>query len=64
MEMTRLFLQRVGTDADFINVADSRDLEHTLKNLTPGATIKVYAAPHNAAGDGPPSPVVTKVVGA
>ncbi len=64
MEMTRLFLQRVGTDADFINVADSRDLEYTLKDLTPGATIKVYAAPHNAAGDGPPSPVVTKVVGA
>lgn len=60
----RLFLKRVGTDADFVNVADPRDLEHTLKNLTPGTTIEAYVVPTNGGGPGPASPTVSKVVGA
>jgi len=63
-EYYRLFLKRVGVDADFINVADPKDLEHTLKGLTPGATIQAYVVPMNDAGDGPASPTVSKVVGA
>ena len=39
-EYYRMFLQRVGVDADFANVEDPRDLEFTLKGLTPGTVIK------------------------
>lgn len=60
----RLFLMIVGVDADFVNIADPRDLEYTLKNLTPGTTIKAYIVPMNDGGAGPASPTLTKVVGA
>ena len=63
-EHYRLFLKRVGVDADFVNVADPVDLEHTLKDLTPGSTIEVYIVPANDGGEGPASPTVSKVVGA
>ncbi len=62
MEMTRLFLQRMGTDAAALNIADPKDLAFTLKDLTPGSTIKVYVVAHNAGGDSAPSPTVTAVV--
>lgn len=60
----RLFLKRTGVDTDFVNVADPRDLEYTLKGLTAGSTIEVYVVPMNDGGAGPASPTVTKVVGA
>ena len=60
----RIFRKRVGTDADFINIADAKDLEYTDKDLTPGSTIEAYVVPMNNAGPGPASPSVTKVVGA
>ncbi|MEQ1863001.1 MAG: fibronectin type III domain-containing protein, partial [Chthoniobacteraceae bacterium] len=63
-EYYRVFLKRVGTDDDFINVADAHDLEHTLKNLTVGGTIELYVVPMNDGGTGAASPTVTKVVGA
>ncbi len=63
-EYYRLFLKRVGVDAEAINVADPKDLETVLKALTAGSTIEVYVVPMNAGGAGPASPTVTKVVGA
>ena len=60
----RVFLKRVGVDADFVNVADPKDLEYTLKALTPGTTIELYVVPMNDGGDAPASPTVSKVVGA
>ena len=59
----RVFLKRVGTDPEPVNVADPGDLEHTLKNLTPGTSIEVHVVPMNSAGPGPASPTVTKTVG-
>ena len=53
-----------GVDPDFVNVADSKDLEHTLKNLTPGTTIEAYVIPMNDGGAGAPSATLSKVVGA
>ena len=63
-EYYRLFLKRIGVDADFVNVADARDLEHTFKGLTPGTTIEAYVVPMNDGGAGPASPTVSKGVGA
>lgn len=63
-EYYRLFLKRVGTDPEFVNLTDPKDLEFTLKDLTPGSTIEVYLIPANDGGEGPASPTVTKVVGA
>ena len=60
----RVFLKREGTDADFVNVADPKDLEYTAKDLTAGSTIQMYILPMNDGGPGPASPTVTKVVGA
>ncbi|MCB1089631.1 MAG: fibronectin type III domain-containing protein, partial [Verrucomicrobiae bacterium] len=60
----RFFLKREGIDAEFVNVADPKDLEYTIKSLTPGDTISAYVVPMNAAGEGPASGIVTKVVGA
>lgn len=60
----RVYLKRVGTDADFVNVADPRDLEYTHKGLTAGSTIATYVVPMNDGGPGPASPTVTKVAGA
>ena len=62
-EYYRVFLKRVGTDPDFVNVADPKDLEHILKNLTPDSTIEVYIVPMNDGGAGTPSPTVSKAVG-
>ncbi len=64
MEGTSLFLKQVGIDPEFINVDAPKDLDHVLKGLTPGTTIAVFVRAHNAAGDGPASPSITKVVGA
>lgn len=63
-ETYRVYLKRVGIDADFVVVATVRDLEYVLKNLDPGTTIEAYVAPVNEAGEGPASPTVSKVVGA
>lgn len=63
-EYYRVFLKRVGIDADFVNVADPKDLEYTLKGLPPGTEIAVYVTPMNGAGAGPSSPTVTKIAGA
>jgi len=57
-EYYRLFLQRIGIDADFVNIADPRDLEYTIKDLTAGTLIKVYIVPMNEGGPGPASPTV------
>lgn len=62
-EYYRIFLKRIGTDEEAVNVADARDLEYTLKDLTPGTTIEVYVVPMNGGGAGPASATVTKVVG-
>jgi hypothetical protein len=62
-EYYRVFLKRVGTDPEAVNVADPKDLEHILKDLTPGSTIEVYIVPMNDGGAGAPSPTVRKVVG-
>ena len=63
-EYYRLFLKRVGVDAEPVNITDPTDLEYTLKDLTAGATIEVHIVPMNDAGPGPESPMVSKVVGA
>lgn len=63
-EYYRVFLKRVGTDTEFVNVADRKDLDYTLKGLTPGETIETYVVPMNDGGAGPASPTVSKVVGA
>lgn len=61
-EYYRLFLKRLGEDEEPVNIADPKDLEYTLKNLTPGTTVEVYIVPMNEAGAGPASPTVTAVV--
>lgn len=60
----RLFLKRTGVDTDFVNIADPRDLDYTLKGLTAGSTIELYVVPMNDGGAGPASPTASKVVGA
>lgn len=62
-EYYRVFVKRGGVDADFINLADAKDLEYTLKDLAPGSTLAAYIVPANDGGQGPASPTVTKVVG-
>lgn len=61
-EYYRLFLKREGIDADFVNIADPKDLEYTIKNLNPGDIIHAYVVPMNDGGAGPASPTITKVV--
>jgi hypothetical protein len=61
-EYCRLFLQRVGIDADFVNIADPRDLDFTIKDLTAGTLIKVEVVPASEGGEGPASPVVELTV--
>ncbi|MEK0448483.1 MAG: hypothetical protein RL088_751, partial [Verrucomicrobiota bacterium] len=39
-EYYRVFLKRVGVDAEFINVDDASDLEYIAKNLAPGSSIE------------------------
>ena len=63
-EYYRVFLKIAGVDEDFVNVADPKDLEYTLKGLTAGTTIEAYVVPMNDGGAGPASPTVSKVVGA
>ncbi len=63
-EYYRLYLKRVGVDDAPVNVADPRDLEHTVRDLTAGGTIEVQVVPMNSGGAGAASPLVTKVVGA
>lgn len=60
----RLFIKVEGVDADFRFLKRDNDLDHTLTDLTPGATISVYVIAANAGGEAAPSPTVTKVVGA
>ena len=62
-EYYRVFIKRVGIDAEFINVDDPKDLEYIAKNLVPGSTIEAYVVPMNDGGAGPASPTVSKVVG-
>jgi hypothetical protein len=61
-EYYRLFLKRLGVDEEPVNIVDPKDLEYTLKNLTPGTTVEVHIVPMNVAGAGPASPTVTAVV--
>ena len=61
-EYYRVFLQRAGLDPDFINIADPRDLEYTLKYLTPGSLIRVKVVPMNEVGAGPASHIVEYTV--
>jgi hypothetical protein len=60
----RVFIQVQGVDADFRFVDRTEDLDFILKDLTPGATIAVHIVAANEGGEAPPSPAVTKVVGA
>lgn len=60
----RIFIKVEGVDADFRFLIRDDDLDHTLKELTPGSTISVYIVAANAGGEAAPSPTVTKVVGA
>uniref|UniRef100_UPI003783CA8F fibronectin type III domain-containing protein n=1 Tax=Prosthecobacter sp. TaxID=1965333 RepID=UPI003783CA8F len=60
----RIFIKIHGVDADFRALANDADLDHTLKDLTPGSTLSVYVVAANDGGEAPPSPTVTKVVGA
>jgi len=55
-EYYRVFLKRVGVDTEFIKVADPRDLEYTVKDLTPGTSIELYVVPMNDGGPGAASP--------
>ena len=57
-EYYRVFLKRVGVDAEFINVDDASDLEYIAKNLAPGSSIEGYVVPVNDGGEGPASPTV------
>ena len=59
----RVFRKRVGVDDEAVNVADPRDLEFTLKDLTPGTTVEVFVVPMNEAGAGAASPTVSVGVG-
>ena len=63
-EYYRLFLQRIGLDPDFVNVAAPRELEFTIKDLPANTVIRVYVVPMNDGGAGPASPTAEKVVGA
>lgn len=56
-EYYRLFLQRMGVDAEPVNIADPQDLEYTIKDLAAGTVIRVYIIPANAGGEGPRSAV-------
>lgn len=56
-EYYRIFLQRVGIDAEPVNIADAKDLEYTIKDLAPGTVIKVTVVSANEGGEGPASPV-------
>ncbi len=60
----RIFIKVAGIDVDFRFVDRSQDLEYTIKGLAAGQDISVYVLATNAAGDAPPSPTVTKIVGA
>jgi hypothetical protein len=59
----RLFIQVVGVDADFRYLARDKDLDHSIKDQTPGSTVKVYVIAANEGGEAAPSPTVTAVVG-
>lgn len=58
-EYYRVFLKRVGVDADFVNVDDAADLEYTARDLAPGSTIEGYVVPMNSGGAGPASPTMS-----
>ena len=60
----RIFIKIDGVDEDFRFLKKDEDLDHTLAELTPGATISVYVVAANEGGEAAPSPTVTKVVGA
>lgn len=60
----RIFIKIEGEDADFRFLKRDSDLDHTLTGLTPGTTVSVYIIAANPGGEAPPSPTVTKVVGA
>ncbi len=52
----------MGVDPDFHTVETVDALEHTLKSLPAGATVKVRIASNNEAGDATPSPEATHAV--
>ena len=51
-------------DADFRFVDRVQDSSYLFKELTAGQTISAYVIAANDGGEAPPSPTVTKVVGA
>ncbi len=58
----RIFIQEVGVDEDFRFLARDRDLDHILKDLPPGSTVRVYVIAANEGGEAAPSPMVSQVV--
>ena len=62
LESTRLLMKRLGIDDDFLTQGSVPGLEKNLAGLTVGQTIQIQVVPHNEAGDGPGSPIVTVVV--
>jgi len=59
----RIFIKIEGVDEDFRYLKVDHDLDHVLKDLTPGSTISAYVIAANDGGEASPSPTVTKVVG-
>lgn len=60
----RVFIKIQGVDTDFRFLKRDSDLDHTLTDLTPGATVSAFVIAANPGGEAAPSPTVTKVVGA
>jgi hypothetical protein len=58
----RLFIKVEGVDEDFRFLARDKDLDHLIKNQTPGTTVHVYVVAANEAGEAPPSAIATAVV--
>ncbi len=52
----RVWMQILGTDANFIAVATVQDSDATLDNLPAGATIRIRITAANDTGESPPSP--------
>ena len=59
----RIFVKIEGVDEDFRFLKRDSDLDHLMKDLTPGTTLSAYVIAANDGGEAAPSPMVTKVVG-
>ena len=61
-ESFRILMKRQGIDTEFLTQGNVPGLEKKLAGLTVGQTIELQVIPHNEAGDGPGSPIVTVTV--